>query len=160
RSGGTCRTRGGRTGECHGRREALHGLRRLRVHARAAPWCLCLDWRRWRLAEPSSAQSSLRLQRRGAAVGCGVLGRARQKRASRLTEESDLAVSVFDLFKIGVGPSSSHTVGPMKAASMFVERLKKEAILESVSRIKVELYGSLGATGKGHGSDTAILLGL
>jgi L-serine dehydratase len=75
-------------------------------------------------------------------------------------QEKPLAISVFDLFKIGIGPSSSHTVGPMKAALMFVRRLQKEALLQRVSRIRVELYGSLGATGKGHGSDTAVLLGL
>jgi len=68
-----------------------------------------------------------------------------------------LAVSVFDLFKSGIGPSSSHTVGPMIAAREFVLGL---ASMSSVKRIQVELYGSLGATGKGHGSDKAILLGL
>ena len=68
--------------------------------------------------------------------------------------------SVFDLFRIGIGPSSPHTVGPMKAARMFVERLRREGMLRRVARIKAELYGSLGSTGKGHGSDTAIVLGL
>jgi L-serine dehydratase len=71
-----------------------------------------------------------------------------------------LAISVFDLFKVGIGPSSSHTVGPMKAANMFVKRLSQSGHLERLSRITVSLYGSLGATGKGHGSDTAVLLGL
>jgi len=71
-----------------------------------------------------------------------------------------LAVSVFDLFKIGIGPSSSHTVGPMRAARMFAHRLSGHHALASVARIKVELFGSLGATGKGHGSDKAVLLGL
>jgi L-serine dehydratase len=71
-----------------------------------------------------------------------------------------MAVSVFDLFKIGIGPSSSHTVGPMRAARMFVERLRHDGVLERVTRVKCALYGSLGATGKGHGSDKAVLLGL
>src|SRR5258706_544574 len=71
-----------------------------------------------------------------------------------------MAVSVFDLSKIGIGPSSSHTVGPMRAARMFVAGLKSAGQLAKVARIKSELYGSLGATGKGHGSDKAVLLGL
>ena len=71
-----------------------------------------------------------------------------------------MAVSVFDLFKIGIGPSSSHTVGPMRAARMFVERLRHDGVLPRTARAKCELYGSLGATGKGHGSDKAVLLGL
>jgi L-serine dehydratase len=71
-----------------------------------------------------------------------------------------MAVSVFDLFKIGIGPSSSHTVGPMRAAHMFVSRLRREGLLERVARVQCTLYGSLGATGKGHGSDKAVLLGL
>jgi L-serine dehydratase len=71
-----------------------------------------------------------------------------------------MAVSVFDLFKIGIGPSSSHTVGPMRAARMFVARLAHEGLLERTARVKSDLYGSLGATGKGHGSDKAVLLGL
>ncbi|MCU7375439.1 L-serine ammonia-lyase [Paucibacter sp. O1-1] len=71
-----------------------------------------------------------------------------------------MAVSVFDLFKIGIGPSSSHTVGPMRAARLFGLRLKHEGLLERSARVQVVLYGSLGATGKGHGSDKAVLLGL
>src|SRR6188768_4052060 len=71
-----------------------------------------------------------------------------------------MAVSAFDLFKIGIGPSSSHTVGPMRAARLFAERLASEGLLPNLARVRVELYGSLGATGKGHGSDKAILLGL
>ncbi|MCM5678399.1 L-serine ammonia-lyase [Schlegelella sp. S2-27] len=71
-----------------------------------------------------------------------------------------MAVSVFDLFKIGIGPSSSHTVGPMRAARLFAARLQHENKLADVSRVLCELYGSLGATGKGHGSDKAVLLGL
>ena len=71
-----------------------------------------------------------------------------------------MAVSVFDLFKIGIGPSSSHTVGPMRAARLFVQRLGHDGMLAQVARLKCSLYGSLGATGKGHGSDKAVLLGL
>lgn len=71
-----------------------------------------------------------------------------------------MAVSVFDLFKIGIGPSSSHTVGPMRAARLFALRLQHDGLLPRVARVLAELYGSLGATGKGHGSDKAVLLGL
>ena len=71
-----------------------------------------------------------------------------------------MAVSVFDLFKIGIGPSSSHTVGPMRAARLFVSRLAHDGQLAATSRVHCGLYGSLGATGKGHGSDKAVLLGL
>jgi L-serine dehydratase len=71
-----------------------------------------------------------------------------------------MAVSAFDLFKIGIGPSSSHTVGPMRAARMFALRLQHEHQLARVHRVQASLYGSLGATGKGHGSDKAVLLGL
>jgi L-serine dehydratase len=70
-----------------------------------------------------------------------------------------MAISVFDLFSIGIGPSSSHTVGPMRAANQFAESLDVEGILPQVHRIKAELFGSLGATGKGHGSDKAVILG-
>ncbi|TKC81268.1 L-serine ammonia-lyase [Trinickia terrae] len=69
-------------------------------------------------------------------------------------------VSVFDLFKIGIGPSSSHTVGPMIAACRFASHVEDTNLLGFVRRVKVELYGSLGATGKGHGTDKAVLLGL
>ncbi|MEV0641168.1 L-serine ammonia-lyase [Streptomyces sp. NPDC050619] len=71
-----------------------------------------------------------------------------------------MAISVFDLFSIGIGPSSSHTVGPMRAARMFARRLRGEALLDSVASIRTELYGSLGATGHGHGTPKAVLLGL
>ncbi len=71
-----------------------------------------------------------------------------------------MAISVFDLFKIGIGPSSSHTVGPMRAAAMFVKSLIDDGMLSRVHSIKVELFGSLGATGRGHGTDKAVLLGL
>ncbi len=71
-----------------------------------------------------------------------------------------MSISVFDLFKIGIGPSSSHTVGPMKAARLFLQRIARAGLAGHVARVEVSLYGSLGATGKGHGSDTAVMLGL
>lgn len=71
-----------------------------------------------------------------------------------------MSLSVFDLFKVGIGPSSSHTVGPMRAARQFALGLKSEGWLDQVTRIKAEMYGSLGATGKGHGTPKAVLLGL
>lgn len=71
-----------------------------------------------------------------------------------------MAISVFDMFSIGIGPSSSHTVGPMRAAHRFIEFITEKNLLDSTQRVVSELYGSLGATGKGHGSDTAVLLGL
>ncbi|HEY6571126.1 MAG TPA: L-serine ammonia-lyase [Candidatus Limnocylindrales bacterium] len=71
-----------------------------------------------------------------------------------------MAVSAFDLFKIGIGPSSSHTVGPMRAARQFALRLEHQALIERTARVRTGLYGSLGATGRGHGTDKAILLGL
>ncbi len=71
-----------------------------------------------------------------------------------------MAISVFDLFKVGIGPSSSHTVGPMRAAGMFAAGLVEAGLLDRVAGVKAELFGSLGATGKGHGSDKAVLLGL
>ncbi|MBQ0879227.1 L-serine ammonia-lyase [Streptomyces rochei] len=71
-----------------------------------------------------------------------------------------MAISVFDLFSIGIGPSSSHTVGPMRAARMFARRLRNEELLGSVASVRAELYGSLGATGHGHGTPKAVLLGL
>ncbi|MDQ0833530.1 L-serine dehydratase [Streptomyces achromogenes] len=71
-----------------------------------------------------------------------------------------MAISVFDLFSIGIGPSSSHTVGPMRAARMFARRLRNESLLDSAASVRCELYGSLGATGHGHGTPKAVLLGL
>src|SRR5262249_39582556 len=71
-----------------------------------------------------------------------------------------MAISAFDLFKIGIGPSSSHTVGPMRAAGMFTESLAAEGVTEQVAGLRVELFGSLGATGHGHGSVKAVVLGL
>ncbi|HET6358676.1 L-serine ammonia-lyase [Streptomyces sp.] len=71
-----------------------------------------------------------------------------------------MAISVFDLFSIGIGPSSSHTVGPMRAARMFAKRLENEGLLARTTAIRAELFGSLGATGHGHGTPKAVLLGL
>jgi L-serine dehydratase len=71
-----------------------------------------------------------------------------------------MAISVLDLFKVGIGPSSSHTVGPMKAAGMFACGLRDDGLLPRVQAVRVCLYGSLGLTGPGHGSDKAVLLGL
>jgi len=71
-----------------------------------------------------------------------------------------MSLSVFDLFRIGIGPSSSHTVGPMRAALSFVQALQQSHLLSDTARVKVELFGSLGATGKGHGSPKAVILGL
>ncbi|MDM7860988.1 L-serine ammonia-lyase [Alteromonas sp. ASW11-36] len=69
-------------------------------------------------------------------------------------------ISVFDMFSIGIGPSSSHTVGPMRAAQQFIATLEDQKILASVDRIVTELFGSLGQTGKGHGTGKAVILGL
>ena len=71
-----------------------------------------------------------------------------------------MAISVFNLFSIGIGPSSSHTVGPMKAAHAFVAKVASDVGLKAVTRLTIELFGSLAFTGKGHGTDSAILLGL
>ena len=71
-----------------------------------------------------------------------------------------MALSVFDMFKIGIGPSSSHTVGPMRAARTFAAGLAADGLLGQTARVGAELFGSLGATGHGHGSDKAVLLGL
>jgi len=71
-----------------------------------------------------------------------------------------MAISVFDLFKVGIGPSSSHTVGPMKAAGMFARGLRDDGLMPAVATVRVALYGSLGLTGPGHGSDKDVLLGL
>lgn len=71
-----------------------------------------------------------------------------------------MSISLFNLFSIGIGPSSSHTVGPMKAACSFINLLKAQGQLQKTQRVQTELFGSLAFTGKGHGTDTAILLGL
>lgn len=69
-------------------------------------------------------------------------------------------ISVFDMLKIGVGPSSSHTLGPWRAAERFVQELKEQSLLEQTHKLEVDLYGSLALTGKGHGTDIAIMMGL
>src|SRR5450830_1808724 len=71
-----------------------------------------------------------------------------------------MAISVFDLFKVGIGPSSSHTVGPMRAARLFAQALQRDGLLPQTTQVTCELYGEPGATGKGHGSDVAVMLGL
>lgn len=71
-----------------------------------------------------------------------------------------MAISVFDLFSVGIGPSSSHTVGPMRAANQFMQGLHDDGLIQQIARVKTDLYGSLGATGKGHGSDKAVIFGL
>ncbi len=71
-----------------------------------------------------------------------------------------MPLSIFDLFKVGIGPSSSHTVGPMVAANRFLAELEEKALLPQVAGVKVNLYGSLAMTGKGHATDIAVLLGL
>lgn len=69
-------------------------------------------------------------------------------------------ISLFDMFKVGIGPSSSHTVGPMKAGKQFVDDLVEKGLLDSVTRVAVDVYGSLSLTGKGHHTDIAIIMGL
>ncbi|HUC80395.1 MAG TPA: serine dehydratase beta chain, partial [Flavisolibacter sp.] len=70
------------------------------------------------------------------------------------------AISVFDIFKIGVGPSSSHTLGPWRAAQTFIRAIKAQDRLSQLVKLQVLLYGSLAKTGKGHGTDVAVLMGL
>jgi len=70
------------------------------------------------------------------------------------------SISVFDMLKIGVGPSSSHTLGPWRAASRWIETLKKQGVFNDISEVSVDLYGSLSLTGKGHATDVAVMLGL
>ena len=77
-----------------------------------------------------------------------------------MRHNADMTTSVFDLFKIGIGPSSSHTVGPMRAAATFAHDLVSDPAASKVTRVRSELFGSLGATGHGHGSEPAVLLGL
>src|SRR5215213_3404526 len=71
-----------------------------------------------------------------------------------------VTVSVFELFRIGIGPSSSHTVGPMRAARRYVTSLVTDGLLDQVTRVQAQLFGSLGATGHGNGSENAVLWGL
>ena len=88
-----------------------------------------------------------------------LLDEARQN--SPLTKGDDEnMIETFELFKVGIGPSSSHTVGPMKAAAHFMESVRRAALLPLVERIRADLYGSLAWTGKGHGTDKAVILGL
>ncbi|CAG8580336.1 7620_t:CDS:2 [Dentiscutata heterogama] len=75
-------------------------------------------------------------------------------------EDHHAVVSTFDLFSIGIGPSSSHTVGPMRAAKIFVTDLKNRCIFDKVNRLRIDLYGSLALTGEGHGTPNAILMGM
>src|SRR5690349_16744219 len=70
------------------------------------------------------------------------------------------SLGVFDIFKVGIGPSSSHTMGPMRAAQEFVTGLKRDGLLQATSQVAVRLYGSLALTGVGHGTDRAVLAGL
>ena len=76
------------------------------------------------------------------------------------TKRGFVPVSVFQLFSIGIGPSSSHTVGPMRAARLFAEELRAEGYLPYVASLTIELFGSLAMTGKGHATDIAVLLGI
>ena len=71
-----------------------------------------------------------------------------------------MSISVFDIFSIGIGPSSSHTLGPMRAARKYLLNLESSGILKNVEKIKIDLYGSLALTGKGHLTDVAVMLGL
>jgi L-serine dehydratase len=71
-----------------------------------------------------------------------------------------MTLSVFDIFKIGIGPSSSHTMGPMRAAREFALGLKRDGLLAATQEVVVRLYGSLALTGAGHGTDRAVLMGL
>ena len=69
-------------------------------------------------------------------------------------------ISVFDMFKVGVGPSSSHTLGPWRAAQAFVSSLRERGLFERAATVRVDLFGSLAKTGRGHGTDLAVMLGL
>ena len=71
-----------------------------------------------------------------------------------------MTLSIFDIFKIGIGPSSSHTVGPMWAGHRFLSDLREKGLLDTIASVRVGLYGSLALTGVGHGTDKATLLGL
>src|SRR5580704_8782653 len=71
-----------------------------------------------------------------------------------------MSLSTFDIFKVGIGPSSSHTMGPMRAAREFALSLKKDGVLRATTQIAVRLYGSLALTGVGHGTDRAVIVGL
>ena len=79
---------------------------------------------------------------------------------NRLHARPPVVTSVFELFTVGIGPSSSHTVGPMRAARRFAESVADDGLLAATARVHTDLYGSLGATGRGHGTPKAIILGL
>src|SRR5271169_4989099 len=81
-------------------------------------------------------------------------------RGYRIKGVSRMSLSVFDIFKIGIGPSSSHTMGPMNAARDFAELLRARDLLNRTTQVSAQLYGSLALTGRGHCTDRAILLGL
>src|SRR5487761_1280307 len=85
---------------------------------------------------------------------------ARMDRPPRAYNKTAVNTSLFELFKIGIGPSSSHTVGPMRAALRFARLLDTSGLLTSTATVRADLYGSLALTGHGHGTDRAILLGL
>ena len=70
------------------------------------------------------------------------------------------SISAFDIIKIGIGPSSSHTMGPWKAAELFIKLLEEKSLIQQVKAVKIYLYGSLALTGIGHGTDIAVLMGL
>src|SRR6185437_11212985 len=87
---------------------------------------------------------------------CGCQRRQRQPGA----RFSRMSLSVFDIFKVGIGPSSSHTMGPMRAAREFASSLERDGLLSATREVSVRLYGSLALTGLGHGTDRAVLVGL
>src|SRR5690606_28055572 len=91
---------------------------------------------------------------------CPAIRRRRPIRCRERRTGPGMNVSVFDLFKLGVGPSSSHTMGPMTAAARFLDRLSGEGRLGAVARVEVTLYASLALTGRGHATDRAVILGL
>src|SRR3954449_10230798 len=98
--------------------------------------------------------------RGGAAPRASSTTRSARRPPAGMREYPLMALSALDLFSVGIGPSSSHTVGPMRAARRFVTGLRDAGLLDRTDRVEAQLYGSLGATGHGHGSDRAVLLGL
>ena len=114
------------------------------------------DPERARVEQSPAAGPGVVEQDEGAAQPCHASATGPCRRPRR----ASLVCSTFDLFKIGVGPSSSHTMGPMTAACTFVERLRDDGLLGRIARVEVDLYGSLALTGKGHATDRAMLLGL
>ncbi|MFT5892904.1 MAG: L-serine dehydratase, partial [Dokdonia sp.] len=77
-----------------------------------------------------------------------------------MKEKEIECISIFDMLKIGVGPSSSHTLGPWRAARRFIKKLKEDNLFDTVDRLHIDLYGSLSLTGKGHATDVAVMMGL